>query len=97
MLTQIAPAVLLLVVLATAGCAPEYSRHRGYDHDRDRARYDHDDDRDADRAWNIVRNDPCRSEEYRRYAAEHKNPERRRAFVEQLAREGCSLDQRRHY
>ena len=152
MLMKIVPAVLLLVVLAAAGCAPEYSRHHGYgrryssddawevvrndpcryeeygrfaaehknparrrefveqlaregcsrgrygyDDDRGGARYGNDDDRDEDRAWNIVRNDPCRSEEYRRFAAEHKSPARRREFVEQLAREGCSLDRRRRY
>jgi hypothetical protein len=43
-------------------------------------------------SWDIVRRDPCRYEEYRRFAARHENPEKRRRFVERLAREGCSLD-----
>jgi hypothetical protein len=34
--------------------------------------------------------DPCRDEEYPRFAADHRNPEKRRRFVERLAREGCS-------
>ena len=84
MLIKIVPAVLLLAALVAAGCAPEYSRHHG-------RRYSDDD------AWDVVRNDPCRYEEDRRYADHHQNPARRREFVEQLARDGCSLDQRRPY
>jgi hypothetical protein len=85
MLIRAVLAVLVLAALATPGCAPDYG-HRGYAH------------RGAeDDAWNIVRSDPCRYEEYRRFADQHRNPERRRAFVEQLAREGCSRDHDARY
>ena len=47
---------------------------------------------DRDDAWEIVRRDPCRYDEYRRFAEKHKNPEKRRRVVEQLAREGCSRE-----
>ncbi len=69
----------LAVVVATsvlAGCIVD---DRGY-----RRRLHHDD------AWDVVRNDPCRYEEYRDFARDHKNPEKRRRYVEYLAREGCS-------
>jgi hypothetical protein len=86
MLTQIVAAVLLVVALTAAGCAPEYSRHHGYGR---RAA--------TDDAWEVVRNDPCRYDEYRRFADNHKNPDKRREFVERLAREGCSVDPRQRY
>ena len=42
-------------------------------------------------AWDVVRNDPCRLEAYRRYAARHENPNKRAQFIQRLAREGCRL------
>ena len=39
---------------------------------------------------NVDVHDPIRYEEYRRYANNHKNPEKRRQAVWKLAREGCS-------
>jgi hypothetical protein len=80
-------ALLLLTGIAVAGCEPRY--HDGYG--RRHGYYDED----RDEAWEIVRRDPCRHEEYRRFADDHKNPEKRRRFVERLAREGCSLDRDR--
>ena len=41
-------------------------------------------------AWDIVRSDPCRHEEFVDYARRHENPNKRRRFIERLAREGCS-------
>ena len=55
--------------------------------------YDHH----YDRAWRIVRNDPCRYSEYRRFAAYHRNPVKRRRVIEQLAYHGCSRPARYHY
>jgi len=78
---RIVTAAVVLAALTAAACSPEYSRRSGY------RRYHSDDE-----AWDIVRNDPCRYDEYRRFADEHKNPERRRDFVERLAREGCSRE-----
>ncbi len=73
-------AVLLLAAVATAGgCVPRHDYYGRRAHEMD--------DRDA---WEIVRRDPCRYDEYRRFAAEHKNPEKRRQVVWQLARDGCS-------
>jgi hypothetical protein len=86
-------AALLLVSAFTAGaCAPGpyYGRRHGNVHRqpyRGGERRLTDDD-----AWEIVRHDPCRYEEYRRYAARHKNPTKRRDAVWRLARDGCSLD-----
>jgi hypothetical protein len=40
-------------------------------------------------AWDVVRDDPCRLNEYRRFAAEHENPRRRSRFLERIARDGC--------
>jgi hypothetical protein len=85
-------ALLLLTGLSVAGCEPRSGYHRGYGHGYG---YDRDDDRDE--AWEIVRRDPCRYEEYRRYADNHKNPEKRRRVVERLARDGCSLDRDRDH
>ncbi len=70
---------LLALVLAgvAAGCAPRpYYGYRREMTDRD--------------AWEIVRRDPCRYDEYRRFAQAHKNPDKRRAVVWKLAHEGCS-------
>jgi hypothetical protein len=44
----------------------------------------------GDAAWEIVRRDPCRWDEYVRFAERHKNPNKRQRFAERLAREGCS-------
>lgn len=79
-------AVLLLAGLAAGGCQPRHGYYnepygRGYERQREM------DDRDA---WEIVRRDPCRYDEYRRYAEKHKNEDKRRAAVWKLAREGCS-------
>jgi hypothetical protein len=53
--------------------------------------------RDYDRhAWRVVRNDPCLLHEYREFASEHKNPNKRARFVNRLAREGCP-DPHYHY
>ncbi len=74
--------MLLAVVVSTsvvAGCVVD--RH---------GRYSRNERRERDDAWDIVRRDPCRYREYEDFAHEHKNPEKRRAFVERLAREGCS-------
>src|SRR5687767_14783023 len=38
-------------------------------------------------SWDIVRRDPCLSREYREYASDHKNPNKRARFVDRLARE----------
>ena len=81
-------ALLLLTGVSIAGCEPRSRYHRGYGDG-----YGHRDDRDD--AWDIVRRDPCRYgryDEYRRFADDHKNTEKRRRFVEQLAREGCSRE-----
>ena len=45
-------------------------------------------------AWSIVRSDPCLSNEYARFAREHKNPNKRARFIERLAREGCDREAR---
>ena len=50
-----------------------------------------------DRAWSIVRHDPCRYSEYRSFAAHHRNPVKRRHMIEQLAYHGCSRPARYHY
>lgn len=76
-------ALLLLTGVSIASCAPRY--HRGYGDGYGRRA-------DRDEAWEIVRRDPCRYDEYRRFAAKHENPEKRRRVVEQLARDGCSRD-----
>ena len=67
--------------LAREGCSLEREPRTYYSSHRDR-----------DRAWDIVSNDPCRYDEYRRYAEQHKNPEKRWRFIERLARDGCSRD-----
>ena len=61
--------------------------------------YGHVDYRDGyryDRASSIVRHDPCRYAEYRRFAAYHRNPVKRRRMVERLAYQGCSRPARYH-
>ncbi len=63
--------------------------------------YGHVDYRDGygyryDRAWSIVRHDPCRYAEYRRFAAYHRNPVKRRRMIERLAYNGCSRPVRYH-
>jgi hypothetical protein len=88
-------ALLILAGIAVAGCAPHYRYHeRGY-----RDPYGHRTEREMndDDAWEIVRRDPCRYDEYRRFAAKHKNPERRRDVVWRLAREGCSRERAYDY
>ena len=36
-------------------------------------------------AWEIVRRDPCRWDEYRDFARRHQNPNKRRRFIERAA------------
>jgi hypothetical protein len=79
--------LLLLSTVAIAACEPRYGHRRGY-HDPYGDSYQDVDDA----AWDIVRRDPCRYDEYRRFADEHKNPEKRRRFMHRLAREGCSRE-----
>jgi hypothetical protein len=67
----------------SADARPDFRRH--HDH------YDR-----HDRAWHVVRNDPCLMHEYREFASEHKNPNKRARFVRRLAREGCP-DPHYHY
>ena len=78
---------------ADEGFAPLYVRHDGRQRQRDR-RYGHD------RAWHVVRNDPCLLHEYREFADRHKNPNKRARFLHRLAREGCPdprfYDRRHH-
>ena len=76
-------AFVVLVLLAAVGgaCAPRYDYDRRYAHEMD--------ERDA---WEIVRRDPCRYDEYRRFAEKHKNPDKRREVVWRLAHEGCSRE-----
>ncbi len=99
-------ALLLLAGVALAGCAPQPRYDRRYDYEYEPAEprvrdYDYDEDvrrardMDDDEAWEIVRRDPCRYDEYRRFAARHKNPERRREAVWRLAHEGCSRERAR--
>jgi hypothetical protein len=89
----ISVAVLLAGAVAITSCAPRPRYYRqGYS---DRGYYQQNDRRAAreftdEDAWEVVRRDPCRYEEYRRYADKHKNPEKRREVVWQLARDGCS-------
>ena len=71
-----------------------YRHHRGSHLDRYRDRYRYG---GSDRTWQIVRNDPCRWDEYRRFASEHENPVKRRRFAERLAREGCEGDRHGPY
>jgi hypothetical protein len=86
----------LLASLVAPGAATAHADHyrdhgrRGYRHES--PRYDYDRPYHRDRAWRIVRNDPCRWHEYQRFAAKHENPNKRRRVVEQLAREGCWRD-----
>jgi hypothetical protein len=85
-----AAVALVLASAFVASCAERpYSRR-----DRDRwdrsERYDREDD-----AFDIVRADPCRYDQYKEFAREHKNPNKRRRYVERLAREGCHGDDRR--
>ncbi len=75
--------LLFAAVVSTAGCVARHDYYGRRGHEMD--------DRDA---WDIVRRDPCRYEEYRRFAEDHTNPEKRRRVVWQLARDGCSREQR---
>ena len=88
-LTTLGLAACLLGVptLPTVADAHTYPRHevRYYE-------YGH-----HDRAWRIVRNDPCRYNEYRHFAAHHRNPVKRRRMIERLAYHGCSRPHARHY
>lgn len=91
-------ALLLLAGVVVVGCAPRHRYDRRYYYEqepyapRSERPYEsrHEREMDFDDAWEIVRRDPCRADEYRRFAAKHKNPERRRAAVWRLAHEGCS-------
>ena len=53
---------------------------------------DHWQHRHGRSAWSIVRSDPCLSNEYARFAREHKNPNKRARFIDRLAREGCDRE-----
>jgi hypothetical protein len=77
-------ALVLLASVAATGCPPPY----GYDH---RHPYDPGREREMTQheAWEIVQRDPCRYDEYRRFAEHHKNPDKRREVVWRLAHEGC--------
>jgi len=69
--------LLAACILVVPGCVPRYgSHHEMTDHE----------------AWDIVRNDPCRYDEYRRFAHDHENPDKRRTEVWRLAHEGCSRE-----
>jgi hypothetical protein len=75
----VAPLLLLAGIALAAGCTPR--PHYGYT------------ERMSDReAWDIVRRDPCRYDEYERFAHEHKNPDKRRAAIWRLAHEGCGRE-----
>jgi len=75
--------VLVVFAVVAAGCVMDpYGHPRMVGYDRD------------DATWDVVRNDPCRYDEYRRFADEHENPEKRRRFAEQLARDGCKQERR---
>ena len=80
-------ALLFAAVVTVAGCAPRHGYYERGHYDAYGRRTHEMDDRDA---WEIVRRDPCRYDEYRRFAANHKNTEKRRQVVWRLAREGCS-------
>lgn len=84
MIRRTCAALLICASLtAAAGCAPRHYYGRGD--------YTYGDMTDRD-AWEIVRRDPCRYDEYRRFAHEHKNPAKRRAAVWRLAHEGCRAE-----
>ncbi len=84
-----------LTTVALLACflgAPAFTRSAEA-HSNDSSGYGHVDYRYRDgyrydRAWSIVRHDPCRYAEYRR-AAYHRNPVKRRRTIERLAYEGC--------
>jgi hypothetical protein len=70
-------------------------RYVRYDDRRDWSRRDSERARERRyraSAWNVVRNDRCLWNEYRRYASKHENPNKRQRFVERLSREGCDED-----
>jgi len=75
----IATRLLCAGIAIAAGCAPR--PYYGYNQKMS--------DREA---WEIVRRDPCRYDDYRQFAQEHKNPEKRRSYVWRLAHEGCSRE-----
>lgn len=77
---------LLLAGAAIGACAPPYGHDRRHPREMD--------ERDA---WEIVRRDPCRYDEYRRFAEKHKNPEKRRQVVWRLAHDGCSRERAYDY
>ena len=81
-LTTLGLAACLLGVPALSAVADAHPYHR---YETRYSEYGH-----HDRAWRIVRNDQCRYDEYRRFAAHHQNPVKRRRMIEQLAYHGCS-------
>jgi hypothetical protein len=90
MTTPTFAALVLLVAISVTGCAPRHRYYDPYGHRTEHRMTDHD-------AWEIVRRDPCRYEEYRRFAENHKNPEKRREVVWRLAHEGCKRERAYDY
>ena len=91
----------LLAGIAVAGCEPRHRHDRRYYYEQEpyERAYERRGERemDFDDAWDVVRRDPCRYDEYRRFTEHHKNPERRREAVWRLAREGCSRGRAHEY
>jgi hypothetical protein len=80
---MLAGVVLLASAAVLGGCVMDpygHARLVGYNRD--------------DATWDVIRRDPCRYDEYRRFAKKHKNPEKRRRFAEALARDGCERERR---
>jgi hypothetical protein len=81
---------------ATTAQADQYRDPDDYRYRHENYRYENRPSARHDWAWSIVRRDPCRYDEYRRFARRHENPNKRRRVIEQLAREGCHHDRRDH-
>ena len=82
--TKVTTLALLALAALVAGCVADGRYGYGpYGRTRDYQRIS---------AWEIVRRDPCRYDEYQRFAQDHANPNKRARFVERLARDGCSID-----
>ncbi len=74
----------------TRSAEAHWNDSSGYDH----VDYRYRDGYRYDRAWAVVRHDPCRYAEYRRFAAYHRNPVKRQRMIERLAYEGCQRPHR---
>jgi hypothetical protein len=81
--TKVTRLALLALAALAAGCMADVRHGHGWSlaHQQNAA-------------WEIVRRDPCRYDEYQRFAQDHSNPNKRDRFVERLAREGCSFDRK---